>query len=374
VTFSNNLINPLLPIYVKQVGATGIYIGFVVASYSISRIVLEIPSGYISLKYGYFLPMSMGLLLMAAGSFLSAYAGHTIHLALARMLIGLGSPLFFTTSLGYIVKLFEANRRGSALGIFKAIQNIAGILGSIASGYVITSIGFRLSFIVSGILGSAALLALILPSTLRREPKVTYEDTQFSFSRMGSVFRNRNILILCSATLAMFLMTSGVEQTIFPIYANEQLGYSYKEIGWLSGVRAFGFVISLVTMGSLSDRINRRPVMLLGLGLGAVMVFGLSLTASFIPLIGLFFGIGLSVGAFWVVAPIVAAESLNPSLRGVAIGTYKTFFDIGSILGPIVLSLLTEASGYTVGFYVASALLVVNMLPTLNIRRNINES
>jgi MFS family permease len=104
------------------------------------------------------------------------------------------------------------------------------------------------------------------------------------------------------------------------------------------------------------------------------MVFSLSLTTSFIPLISLFFGIGLSVGAFWVVAPIVAAESLNPSLRGVAIGTYKTFFDIGSILGPIMLSLLTDVSGYTVGFYVASALLAINMLPTIHIRGNVNES
>jgi MFS family permease len=361
------MINPLLPIYAKNIGATGIYIGFVIASYSISRIILEIPSGYISIKYGYYIPMSMGLFLMATGSLISGYAGHPVHLVLSRMLIGLGSPLFFTTSLGFIVKLFDTHRRGRALGIFKAIQNIAAIIGSIASGYVITSIGFRWSFIVSGGLGFAALLLLILPPTIRRHPDEILQGIEFSFSSLRGVFSSKDILILCSATLAMFLMTSGIESTIFPIYANEQLGYSYKKIGLFSGARALGFVISLVSMGTLSDRIERRHVLLLGLGLGAAMVFALSFTSSFIPLTGLFFGIGLSVGAFWVVAPIVAAEALNPSLRGVSIGTYKTFFDLGSILGPLLMSMLTESSGYAVSFYAGSALLALNIYPVMHI-------
>ena len=368
VTFSNSMINPLLPIYAKHIGATGVYIGFVIASYSISRIILEIPSGYISLKYGYYLPMSMGLFLMATGSLISGYAGHIIYLVLARMLIGLGSPLFFTTSLGFIVQLFENNRRGRALGIFKAIQNIAAVLGSIASGYVITTMGFRWSFIVSGGLGFSALLILIISPTIRHHPKETHKDVEFSFSSMRNVFSNRDILILCSATLSMFLMTSGIESTIFPIYANEELGYSYKQIGLFTGVRALGFVVSLVSMGTLSDRVGRRPVLLLGLGLNAVLVYVLSFTVSFISLAILFFGIGLSVGAFWIVAPIVAAEALTPSMRGVAIGAYKTFFDLGSIIGPILMSILAETSGYAVCFYTASLLLTLNIFPTLRIR------
>ncbi len=208
------MINPLLPIYAKHIGATGVYIGFVIASYSISRIILEIPSGYISLKYGYYLPMSIGLFLIATGSLFSAYARYPIHLVLARMLIGLGSPLFFTTSLGFIVKLFEPNRRGRALGIFKAIQNIAAIIGSIASGYFITTMGFKWSFIVSGGLGFAALLLLVFSPAIRHHPDETRKGVQFSFSSIRGVFSNRDIRILCSATLAMFIMTSGIPSSL----------------------------------------------------------------------------------------------------------------------------------------------------------------
>ena len=39
--------NPILSIFAKDIGATGVWIGFTVSAYWVSRVVLEIPSGYI---------------------------------------------------------------------------------------------------------------------------------------------------------------------------------------------------------------------------------------------------------------------------------------------------------------------------------------
>jgi MFS family permease len=50
--FSIMIINPILPIFSKQIGAVGVWIGYTVSGYWISRVVLEIPSGYISSKGG----------------------------------------------------------------------------------------------------------------------------------------------------------------------------------------------------------------------------------------------------------------------------------------------------------------------------------
>jgi len=49
--FSIMLTNPILSIYAKDIGATGVMIGWAVSGYWISRVVLEIPSGYISSKF-----------------------------------------------------------------------------------------------------------------------------------------------------------------------------------------------------------------------------------------------------------------------------------------------------------------------------------
>jgi MFS family permease len=368
VMFSNSIMNPLLPLFAKELGATGAYIGFVVASYSISRIILEIPSGFISMRFGYYLPLSLGLALIALGTILSALSTMPIHLVLARMFIGLGSALFFTVSLGFIVKLFDADRRGRMLGLFKSIQFIASIVGSMVSGYVISTIGFRTSFLIAGALVVVAVLLLVISPTIRNHPREEFPEGSFSISSIGTVLRNRDILILCSATFAMFVMSGGVESTIFPIYADERLGFSFPQIGLIMGLRSLGFVVSVISMGTISDRVGRRPVMMLGLTFSALLVLLLNFTVSFPAVVAIFFGIGASVGAFWIVAPIVAAESLNPAFRGIGIGTYKTFFDLGSIVGPIVLSVLLESSGYSVCFYLASALIVVNVALTSRIK------
>ena len=368
VMFSNSIMNPLLPLFARDLGASGAYIGFVVASYSISRIILEIPSGFISMRFGYYLPLSSGLGLIALGTILSALSTMPIHLVLARMLIGLGSALFFTVALGFIVKLFSADRRGRMLGLFKSIQFIAAIIGSMASGYVISTIGFKTSFLIAGALVVVAFLLLVIPSTIRNHPREEFPEESFSISSIGTVLRNRDILILCSATFAMFVMSGGVESTIFPIYADEMLGFSFPQIGLITGLRSLGFVFSVISMGTRSDRVGRRPVMMLGLTLSAVLVLLLNFAGSFLAVAVIFFGIGASVGAFWIVAPIVAAESLTPALRGIGIGTYKTFFDLGSIVGPIIFSALSASSGFSVCFYLASALIVVNVALSSRIR------
>src|SRR4030043_1945827 len=71
--FSVSLINPLLSIFAKEIGAVGVMIGFSVAGYWIARIILEIPSGFISAKFGYYLPMLLGLILTTIGTFWNAF-------------------------------------------------------------------------------------------------------------------------------------------------------------------------------------------------------------------------------------------------------------------------------------------------------------
>lgn len=51
---STSLVNPLLSIFTKSLGATGATIGLSVIGYWVARVLLEIPSGFISVKYGYY--------------------------------------------------------------------------------------------------------------------------------------------------------------------------------------------------------------------------------------------------------------------------------------------------------------------------------
>ncbi len=57
-------------------------------------------------------------------------------------------------------------------------------------------------------------------------------------------------------------------------------------------------------------------------------------------------------------------------------GTYRTFFDFGGVIGPILysslLTLVAPPFGYVAAFYVGAATLVLNLLLVLQIRRGPN--
>jgi len=365
--FSTSLVMPLLPIFAKGVGAAGVYIGLVVAGYWISRIVLEVPSGFISSKFGYHLPMSVGLLLTAVGSVLCAFAANPVTLILARALMGLGAPLFFAVSMTLVVNLFDADRRGGAMGLFQGIEFMGTVVGSAFSGYVVSLFDFRASFLLSAALVSAALLVLFVPPNVRRRSRAQVAGSAPSLSSMKAVFSNRNLLIVSSAVFAEYVMSNGILFTIFPLYADERLGLPLTSIGLLMGSRGIGYVVALLTMGTLSDRMGRRPVLLFGLVATAPVVIALNYATSFALLAVVIFTIGITTGAIWIVSPVLAAEAVAPSQRGAAIGTYRTFFDLGSILGPIIMTAVMGRWGPSPCFYLASALLLANAIPTLKI-------
>jgi len=365
--FSTSLILPLIPIYAKQIGATGVVIGFSVAAYWISRIVMEIPSGFVSQRFGYYRSMAVGLGLNVVGTALSAYAVNPIQFVLARALMGIGAPLFFAVATTFVLNLFDAERRGGAMGIFQGIEFAGTIVGSTFSGYVVSVFDFRLSFLFSAGLILIALILVVVPPHIRSESVRMTASSRLSLSAMREVFWNRRLLIVSSATFAEFIMSTGILMTVFPLYASEGLGFSLTSIGLLMGSRSVGFVVAMFSMGAISDRVGRKPVLLFGVGATAVLIAVLNFVSSFVGLVAAFFLLGITTGAIWIVCPVLAAEAVEPHQRGAAIGTYRTFFDLGSILGPIVMSAVMEGYGIAPCFYLASALLFANLVPVLRL-------
>jgi len=286
-------------------------------------------------------------------------------LIVGRALIGLGAPLFFAVAMTLILSLFDEERHGGAMGVFQGIEFAGAIMGATFSGYLVSIFNFRTSFLLSAFLVAIAFLVLMATPQIRKYSKKQTSNNSTSFPAITKVFSNRNLIIVSSATFAEFVMSSGVIMTVFPLYANEELNITLTSIGLLMGARSLGFVIAMFTMGAFSDKIGRRPVLQFGLGATALLVLIITYFTSFNSLAIIIFMIGATTGAIWIISPVIAAESVSPDLRGAAIGTYRTFFDLGSILGPIMMSMIMEAYGIKLCFTLASILLLVNLLPTL---------
>jgi MFS family permease len=353
--------NPILSLFAKDIGATGVWIGYAVSGYWISRVVLEIPSGYISSKLGYYRPMVFGLLLTALGNILLVFVNNPLHLVLIRALKGFGAPFFFAVSMTFIIDLFEVEKRGRAMGIFQGIEFIGQIIGAGASGIIIEKFGWRGVFIIALALSIISLLFFVIPKDIREEVVKGPNRDPLKISEVLSVLRNKTLIIIALGTLAEFIMTSGLIMTVLGLYVRESLGFSISEIGYMMGARSIGFVVAMFTMGNISDSIGRKPVLLFGFTSTAVLIIVMSYFTTFSLMTVVICLIGFTSGAIWIVGPVISAESVEPSKRGAAIGAYRTFFDLGAFIGPILLTILWTNYGILPCFYLTAALLFINV-------------
>lgn len=353
--------NPVLSLFAEDIGATGVWIGYAVSGYWISRVVLEVPSGYVSSRFGYYKPMLFGLALTVMGNIMLVFVKSPVHLVLVRALNGFGAPFFFAVSMTFIVNLFGAEKRGTAMGVFQGIEFVGTIIGSAVSGKLVQELGWQGVFIAAFALSLAAFLLFVVPPHIRKETVRGPSSNTLTVGEILGVMRNKTLVIMSAATLAEFVMTNGLIMTILPLFMRGTLGFSLADVGYVMGARSLGFVAAMFTLGSISDRFGRRPVLMFGLAATAILVVVMSLFSTFFTMAAVICIIGFTSGAIWIVGPVISAEAVDSSQRGAAIGVYRTFFDLGSVIGPIVMTAVMSGSGVSYCFYLAAALLLLNV-------------
>ena len=207
---STQITNPLLSIFAKEIGATGVWIGYAVSAYWVSRVILEIPSGYLVNRFGYFKPMALGVALTAIANVLTVWAYTPGYLIAMRAVMGLGAPLFFAVSMTLIINMFSVEKRGSAMGLFQGIEFIGTIVGSGLSGAIIEQIGFHNGFLLSAVLAVVAFFLLVAPASIRNETHSSVGDSKLKVSDLPKVITNRILLFMGVITLASFTMNNGL--------------------------------------------------------------------------------------------------------------------------------------------------------------------
>jgi MFS transporter, DHA2 family, multidrug resistance protein len=124
---------------------------------------------------------------------------------------------------------------------------------------------------------------------------------------------------------------------------SQDLQPTSAQLLWIVDIYGFLVAGSLITMGTLGDRIGRRRLLLIGAG-----AFGLaSLLAAFSPSAELLIAsralLGVA-GATLMPSTLALIRNMfhDPAQRSVAIGVWVSGFSVGSAIGPLVGGALLE--------------------------------
>jgi multidrug resistance protein len=166
-------------------------------------------------------------------------------------------------------------------------------------------------------------------------------------------------LIIVFVTVFIDLLGFGIIIPLLPFYA-ESFGASAVTVGLLATSFSLMQFIFAPVWGRLSDRVGRRPIILLGLfgSCLSYLGFGIATTLTSLFIARIFAGIA---GANIPTAQAVVADLTTPENRAKGMGLVGAAFGLGFIFGPAIGGFLSQY-GYSVPAYFASGLSLANFV------------
>lgn len=169
--------------------------------------------------------------------------------------------------------------------------------------------------------------------------------------------RPRSILVVVFTTILIDFIGFSVLIPVLPLYA-ERLGATPGQVGLILTVYALAQLLFLPAWGWVSDRVGRRPVLLVSL-LGTVVSFAVLARADTIGAIYLARALSGFFAASIGTAQAVVTDVTSDEDRARGMGLIGASFGVGMILGPVLGGVLA-AFHAKAPFYAVALLAAAN--------------
>ena len=168
----------------------------------------------------------------------------------------------------------------------------------------------------------------------------------------------RRVWIL--STVSAFLSTGlGMIVPLIPVYG-DRLGASHFQLGLLVAGFFAGRLVAQIPAGVATDRVGRRPVLLLALVGYAVTCSGFAVSSTAGLLIAFRVLQGLSAGFFGVAARSLVSDICANEVQGAGQGILSASSNLGFVAGPVVGAFAAQAYQMETPFWAAAILSVLS--------------
>jgi MFS family permease len=330
-SFSLYLFSGTLPVYLyRDQGYSLQAVGLLVGVAFVVQLFATLLVGPLVDRRGARLALRIGPALYLAATVLFLITASPAAIGAARVFQGLGIALILPAAYAVIPALVSPRRRGTALGAFGVVQNLALAVGP-PIGLFLLSRGSSLLF---GVAAAASTLGLGVSFLLRVGSPPP---------RRGRLFTYRNSWTPLLAVTFLTVVYWGVVTAFLPIHVPRE---QVANVGWFFAADAVGVLVFRTPAGFLSDQFGPRWLLIFGIGLTVASIGLLLVPPSFVSLV--IAGAGTGAGAAFLLPPILVelTKRSNESDRGTAMALFSTSFAAAIGVGSLVAAPLLERVGF----------------------------
>ena len=347
---------PVLPRYVTgPLGAGDVEVGIVTGAFAITGLACRPLAGHLADRRGRRRVVIAGALATAISGLLLFVPAGVPGLIVSRLALGIGEGAVYTAGSAWIVDLAPPERRGRIIGLYGLAIWGGLALGPPLGELILNASGYDAVWAFAAAAPAlGALIAARIGESFVPHPELAYERRLLAHEALRPGL-GLSLAIVGYAAMAGFVVLH------------------LDEIGVGHGATVFAaFAVSVVAarllLGWLPDRFG--PVRC-AIGSGAVEAVGLVLIAATSSLEVAILGAVAMGAGFSLLFPsfaLVVVNRVPVERRGVAMGTYTAFFDLGMGIGGPAAGAAAAVGGYPAAFALAAGCALSTIVVALSLR------
>ncbi len=358
---SSEMVYPLIPLYLKSIGASSSIIGFIEGLAESIASLLRVFSGYWSDKAQQRKPLTIAGYSASALGKLILFLSTTWHLVLVgRLADRFGKGIRTAPRDALIADSTDPKQRGHAFGLHRALDSAGASLGVVVAYLFLISLHaqYRDIFLLSLIPGALGVLALffVREQIVKRAPAAANnrQSKEPWWTNLGARWRALDRK-LKTFLVIVFIFALGNSSNQFLLLRGQNLGFDSATV--LLMYLLYNVVQSLGAWpaGRLSDRIGRKTLLVFGYLAYGIVYFGFAV-ASPMALWGLFAVYGVYIALTEGVEKALVSDIAPPDLRATLIGLHATFTGIGLLPASLIAGFLWDTLGPAATFYFGSGM------------------
>ncbi|MGX9937138.1 MFS transporter [Advenella kashmirensis] len=365
--FANGAILPVIALSARDLGATPALAGLIIALIGLGSLLANIPAALVTARIG-----ERSALLGASGITIAAlllciFANHALLLALATLLIGVSTSVFFLARQTYMIEAVPFYMRARALSILGGVNRIGMFAGPFVGAGAMHFMGLAGAYWV----GIVALVASTILTVLMPDLQVTPKQQGIPIARPRMMhIAHEHAGVFATLGLAVLLISAmrAARQIVIPLWA-DHIGLSPTATAVIFGVSSAGDMLVFYPAGKIMDEWGR-----LWVALPCTLIMGLAFVAmpfatTLIPFVAVAVLMGLGNGFGSGINMTLGADASPDHGRTEFLGLWRLISDVGSSAGPFLLSGMTAlvslgaGIALTGGFGFISAAIFWHFLP-----------
>ena len=357
VDTSSELVHSLLPIFmVSSLGASMTYVGIVEGIAESTALIVKIFSGTLS---DYFQKRK---LLTIIGYGLAASTKLLFPLANSMGLV-------LTARFAMVGDIAPAEIRGACFGLRQSLDTVGAFFGPLLAiaGMIIFAGNIRTVLWIAVI---PALISMIILIFGVEEPKIHYKIDKKPSLQLKEIYNLSSEYWKLVLIAGIFTLTKFSDA--FLILKAQAIGFQVTFVPLIMVIMNIIYAFGAYPAGILSDKVNRKVVLLIGIVLLIIANIILAMADDFFMLVlGIIFW-GMHMAFTQGLLATMVTDTTAPEIRGTAYGIFNFVCGIAMLLSSIIAGILWDQLGSSSTFIAGAigAALACICLLVIYIRQN----